>query len=125
MTSARDYDIVSVGDGLAGAAFATAVARQGARVLVLERELEFRDRVRGEWLAPWGVAEARRLGLAPAFEAAGAHELPSLAGRAGKPRREATHDGDVAWTFDHARLQETLLVVTSTDVGNTRGGRMK
>ena len=29
--------------------------------MVLERELEFRDRVRGEWLAPWGVAEARRL----------------------------------------------------------------
>lgn len=32
-------------------------------MLLLERCTEFEDRVRGEWLAPWGVAEAKRLGL--------------------------------------------------------------
>jgi 2-polyprenyl-6-methoxyphenol hydroxylase-like FAD-dependent oxidoreductase len=43
---------------------AIAMARSGARVLVLEKETKFRDRVRGEALAPWGVAEARKLGIA-------------------------------------------------------------
>ena len=37
--------------------------RAGQRVLVLERTVEFHDRVRGEVLVPWGVAEAKRLGF--------------------------------------------------------------
>ncbi len=39
----------------------------GARTLVLERETEFRDRIRGECLQPWGVGEARQLGVAEAL----------------------------------------------------------
>jgi 2-polyprenyl-6-methoxyphenol hydroxylase-like FAD-dependent oxidoreductase len=39
------------------------MAERGARVLVLERATEFRDRVRGEVLVPWGVADAERLGF--------------------------------------------------------------
>jgi 2-polyprenyl-6-methoxyphenol hydroxylase-like FAD-dependent oxidoreductase len=62
-----DYDVVTVGGGLAGAALAKGVAARGARVLVLEREREFRDRVRGEALAPWGVAELATLGLLDAL----------------------------------------------------------
>jgi hypothetical protein len=31
---------------------------------LLDKETQFRDRVRGEGLAPWGVAEARELGIA-------------------------------------------------------------
>jgi len=58
-----DYDIITVGGGLGGASFAKAMAERGARVLVLEREAKFKDRVRGEWLAPWGVAEAQELGV--------------------------------------------------------------
>jgi 2-polyprenyl-6-methoxyphenol hydroxylase-like FAD-dependent oxidoreductase len=58
-----DYDIITVGGGLGGAAFAKAMAESGRRVLVLERETAFKDRVRGEWLAPWGVAEAQALGV--------------------------------------------------------------
>jgi flavin-dependent dehydrogenase len=57
-----EYDIVTVGGGLAGSSIAKAMAEHGARVLVLERELEFKDRVRGEGIHPWGVAEARALG---------------------------------------------------------------
>ena len=57
------YDVITVGGGLGGAAFAKVMAEHGARVLVLERERQFKDRVRGEYLAPWGVAEARALGL--------------------------------------------------------------
>jgi menaquinone-9 beta-reductase len=59
----QHYDLVVVGGGLAGAAVARAMASSGARVLVLERERAFRDRVRGDLLYPWGVAEARRLGI--------------------------------------------------------------
>ena len=35
----------------------------GARVLLLERDLQFHDRIRGESVQPWGVAEIRKLGL--------------------------------------------------------------
>jgi|SRR5450432_3330018 len=64
------YDIISVGGGLGGSAIAKAMAEAGARVLVLERERQFHDRVRGEGLSPWGGAEAARLGLSDALEAA-------------------------------------------------------
>jgi len=32
-------------------------------VLVLERETQFKDRVRGEQMHPWGVAELKALGI--------------------------------------------------------------
>jgi flavin-dependent dehydrogenase len=57
------YDLITVGGGIGGAALAGAMAEHGARVLVLERETRFKDRVRGEGLLPWGVGEARTLGL--------------------------------------------------------------
>lgn len=58
-----EYDIVTVGGGLAGAALAKAMAEQGSRVLILEREKKFKDRVRGEGMHPWGTVEARELGI--------------------------------------------------------------
>ena len=70
------YDIVTIGGGLGGSALAKAMAEHGARVLVLEAETRFRDRVRGESMMPWGVAEARELGVYDALMASGAHELP-------------------------------------------------
>lgn len=73
---AKRYDIVTVGGGLGGSALATTMAEAGANVLVLEASTAFSDRVRGESLLPWGVAEARELGLHDAFLEAGAHELP-------------------------------------------------
>ena len=57
------FDVITVGGGVGGAALAWALAREGIRVLVLERESEFRDRVRGEGILPWGVNEARDLGI--------------------------------------------------------------
>jgi flavin-dependent dehydrogenase len=41
------YDIITVGGGLGGATLAKAMVENGARVLVLERERQFKDRVRG------------------------------------------------------------------------------
>jgi 2-polyprenyl-6-methoxyphenol hydroxylase-like FAD-dependent oxidoreductase len=57
------YDVITVGGGLAGSTLAKCLAERGCRVLVLERETRFRDRVRGEQMHPWGVAEARTLGI--------------------------------------------------------------
>jgi 2-polyprenyl-6-methoxyphenol hydroxylase-like FAD-dependent oxidoreductase len=64
-------DIIIVGGGIAGSAMATVLARNGVRVTVLEQQRTYHDRVRGEFLAEWGVAEVDRLGLRPAFEQAG------------------------------------------------------
>jgi menaquinone-9 beta-reductase len=58
-----DYDLAIVGGGLAGSSLGSAVARRGARVIILEREPVFRDRVRGEGILPWGAAEAHELGI--------------------------------------------------------------
>jgi 2-polyprenyl-6-methoxyphenol hydroxylase-like FAD-dependent oxidoreductase len=62
-----------VGGGIAGASLAYALAKTGVDVLVLEATLAFEDRVRGESMQPWGVAEARELGVEEVLLAAGAH----------------------------------------------------
>jgi flavin-dependent dehydrogenase len=61
--SSTEFDIVTVGGGIAASSLARSMAERGARVLVLEREREFKDRVRGEAMVPWGVGEARALGV--------------------------------------------------------------
>ncbi len=71
----NDVDVAIVGGGIGGSALGGLLARSGLRVLILERETNFTDRVRGEWMAPWGVAELRRLGLYERFLAAGGHHL--------------------------------------------------
>lgn len=65
-------DLVVVGGGIAGCALATAMARQGASVLVLERQQAYSDHVRGEIIWPWGVSVARRLGVEQPLLDAGA-----------------------------------------------------
>lgn len=70
-----DYDLIIIGSGIGGSALAAVMASAGYKVLALEQSLEFEDRVRGEWIAPWGVAETKRTGLYDALIKAGAHEL--------------------------------------------------
>ena len=74
----RKYDVITVGGGLAGSSLARSLAEQGMKVLVLVRETVFRDRVRGEQMHPWGVAELRQLGLYDLLLEACGHELPWL-----------------------------------------------
>src|ERR1035438_5391656 len=69
------YDLVIAGGGLGGATLAKNMAEHGAKVLVIEREREFKDRVRGECMFPWGNAEAHSLGVAGSLAEAGGYEL--------------------------------------------------
>ena len=69
------YDLIIIGGGVGGSALAAGMASAGARTLVVEAERSFRDRVRGEAVMPWGVAEVRLMGLEAALEKAGANPL--------------------------------------------------
>jgi 2-polyprenyl-6-methoxyphenol hydroxylase-like FAD-dependent oxidoreductase len=73
-------DVVIVGGGIAGGALAVALARDGLGVTVLEATEEYEDRVRGETMMPWGVAEARELGVEQLMLDAGAHVVPAWVG---------------------------------------------
>ena len=70
-----DYDLIVVGGGVGGGALSTVMARAGRKVLLLEQTETYVDRVRGEWIAPWGVVETRTLGLYDTLMAAGGHHL--------------------------------------------------
>jgi len=106
----QQFDLVTVGGGLGASALAIAMAREGARVLVIEKEKKFRDRVRGEYLAPWGVAEARELGVADLLLKHCAKEVPWVEMGFG-PRNvaETTPQQMSSITFCHPEMQEVLL----------------
>jgi NAD(P)-binding Rossmann-like domain len=46
------YNAITVGGGLAGSALAAQLARAGHKILILECETRFKDRVRGENMLP-------------------------------------------------------------------------
>ena len=111
----HDYDLIVVGGGVAGAALAAGVAASGARTLVLEAEADFRDRVRGEAIMPWGVADARLLGLESALEQANANPLAFWDSYQGPDRSghrdltRTTHAGEPVMACYHPVLQAALL----------------
>jgi 2-polyprenyl-6-methoxyphenol hydroxylase-like FAD-dependent oxidoreductase len=121
------YDLIVVGGGLAGASLARRMAAAGARVLILERETQFRDRIRGEALQPWGVAEMRKLGVdGPLAELA--NELrsfdQSFNGHAAFRRdlRATTLVQEPMWGFYHPTAQERLLAAAMTAGVEVRRG---
>jgi 2-polyprenyl-6-methoxyphenol hydroxylase-like FAD-dependent oxidoreductase len=69
-------DVAIVGGGIAGSALAYGLASQGLGVTILESSTQFVDRVRGESMMPWGVQEARDLGVEQVLLDAGAHVAP-------------------------------------------------
>jgi menaquinone-9 beta-reductase len=78
MGNTERVDVVVVGAGIGGSAVAGALAKAGLSVLVLERQVEYTDHVRGEFLQPWGVAEAQRLGVFDTLVAAGGNVASRL-----------------------------------------------
>jgi 2-polyprenyl-6-methoxyphenol hydroxylase-like FAD-dependent oxidoreductase len=125
------YDIIMVGGGLGGSTLAKAMAERGARVLVLEREKQFRDRVRGEGIWPWGVAELKELGTYELLRNTCAREILWFDTYLGTTLVE---HGDIIGTalphlpglnFYHPEMQEVLLQA-AVDAGAAvrRGARV-
>ena len=107
-----DFDLITVGGGLGGSALAKNMAESGARVLVVERERQFSDRIRGEWIAPWGVAEAQRIGIYDTLLEHCAHELPNFETMGMGPPRDlmiTTLQRLPALALHHPAMQQALI----------------
>jgi menaquinone-9 beta-reductase len=109
------YDLIIVGGGLAGASLGLSMALSGARILIIEREARFRDRVRGEGILPWGCDEARALGIYDELKASCGREIPFWT-RHLAPDRTVTRDlqattpaGVGLLNFHHEHMQEDLI----------------
>jgi 2-polyprenyl-6-methoxyphenol hydroxylase-like FAD-dependent oxidoreductase len=122
------YDIITVGGGLGGAALAKAMAERGARVLVLEREKQFKDRVRGEQMSPWGVAEARELGIYELLRDACGHEVrwwQTYLGGTALERQDCVAESvqhAPQFGFYHPAMQEVLLKAAEDAGAEVRRG---
>jgi 2-polyprenyl-6-methoxyphenol hydroxylase-like FAD-dependent oxidoreductase len=122
-----EYDLVIVGGGLGGAALAFAMARHGSRVLVVERETAFKDRVRGEGMTPWGVAEARALRIYEGLREACGLEIRQWDARIGPMRVErdlveTTPQQAPVLDFSHPHMQEVLLGMAAGAGAEVRRG---
>ena len=124
----KTYDIITVGGGLGGSALAKAMAEHGARVLVVERERHFKDRVRGEAMHPWGVAEARALGIYKLLHEACGHEIPWRDTYLGSERlfhrdlSTTTPQRAAEFAFYHPTMQEVLLTAAAEAGAEIRRG---
>jgi len=124
----KSYDVITVGGGLGGSSLARSLAERGLSVLVLEREKEFRDRVRGEQMHPWGVAEAKSLGIHELLSTTCGHDLPwwdlTLAGNrmARRDLTATTLQRAPELSFYHPAMQEVLIQAAS-DASRPDGDR--
>ena len=58
-----EYDVIVIGAGVVGPCIATALARQGRSVLIIERDWSRPDRIVGELMQPAGVKALKELGM--------------------------------------------------------------
>src|SRR5262250_3250374 len=123
MANSDSFDVVTIGGGLGASALAITMARGGARVLVLEKETKFRDRVRGEGLVPWGVTEARKLGIIGLLMQSCAKEVPWVEMGFG-PRNllETTVPKEPLLSYSHPEMQEVLLAAAEESGAQVRQG---
>ncbi|GAC1636057.1 MAG: FAD-dependent monooxygenase [Candidatus Acidiferrum sp.] len=123
----KTYDLIVVGGGIAGASLAQRMAKAGARVLVVEQETQFHDRIRGECLQPWGMGEARKLGVDGAIVAC-ANEMKwvelIINGQAAMKRdlHATTPQATGMWGFYHPRVQGELLSAAARAGAEVRRG---
>lgn len=119
------YDLITVGGGLGGAAIAKAMAQRGARVLVLEREREFRDRVRGEAVS-WGCLDANKLGLYDLIrDACGVRPAwwDTYLGPVRVDHRDLFARAPLPYlAFSHAAMQEVVLAAAADAGAEVRRG---
>lgn len=112
---ASSYDLVTVGGGIGGAVLGKVMAEHGARVLILEKDRVFKDRVRGDAMAPWGVPEARQLGLEGLLLDTCAQQVPWVDSFIGELQIEHRHLPSTTrcqtaeFAFHHPAMQEVVL----------------
>jgi len=122
------YDIIVVGGGLAGASIAKVMAENGLRVLVLERERQFKDRVRGEGIFQWGVADLKELGLYQLLVDGCAREVPWFDTYLGGERIghrnlvTSTPQETAGLNWIHHEMEEVLLAAAERAGADVRRG---
>ena len=113
---AADYDVVVIGGGPAGSTVATLVAREGRRVLLLDRERFPRFRI-GESLMPATYWTLQRLGVLDRMRKSGFPEKRSVqffaqSGRSSLPfyfSEFDDHESSQTWQVDRAEFDQLLL----------------
>jgi menaquinone-9 beta-reductase len=121
--AARSYDIITIGGGIAASSLAKAMAERGAKVLVLERETKFKDRVRGEAIVSWGMAEANELGISHLLKEKCGHDVPFVeAGTGLRDLRTTMMQKLPLLSFPHQAMQEALLAAAENAGAEVRRG---
>lgn len=69
------FDAIVIGAGVVGPCMSTALARQGKKVLIVERDWSEPDRIVGELMQPAGVKALRELGMVKAVNGVGARNV--------------------------------------------------
>jgi menaquinone-9 beta-reductase len=119
----EQYDIITIGGGLGSSALAKSMAERGYRVLLLERERQFKDRVRGEYMSPWGVSEARELGIYdPIRKACGIDVRYVDMGFGPRDLIATTPQQQPSFAFYHPEMQETVLAAAQDAGAEVRRG---
>ncbi len=99
------HDVICVGGGIAGAATAARLAREGRRVLVLDRAHFPREKACGEGIMPYGMAALERLG----FEPPAGMPVRGLVFRTGDARLELPFPGRAGLAVRRLALDAALL----------------
>ncbi len=123
--SSSHYDLITVGGGMAASALAKCMAESGAKVMVLEQETRFRDRIRGEYMMPWGVAEIAALGIYELLCRECAQKIPWIDLGMGGPPREfttTTPQQQPGMGYSHPEMQEALLTAAEQAGAEVRRG---
>lgn len=69
------FDAIVIGAGVVGPCISTALARQGKKVLIVERDWSEPDRIVGELMQPAGIKALQELGMAKAVNGIGARNV--------------------------------------------------
>ncbi|CAK9167887.1 unnamed protein product [Ilex paraguariensis] len=142
-----DPEIIIVGAGVAGSALACTLAKDGRRVLVIERDLSEQDRIVGELLQPGGYLKLIELGLEDCVDGIDAQRVFGYAlFKDGKSTRlsyplkglsldisgRSFHNGrfiqrmrEKAATFPNVRLEQGTVTSLIEEEGTVKGVKYK